>query len=269
MRIKRYNVSKKCLNTDIEIVQIHNLCRWDLCWSYALKGNWSAAADCALVLSKESKWSPATNMYQHACFLHMLSEEENRPELKPLVRESMLKVIDLRIRYVGRTLPPEKFAITKAERFLKNDQALTLPIYELFYIWNVFGHSQESGEHLEKVLVRVQFKLDQLIVSKSESEDRFVMLFLKGVILRNLKRSQEAIDCFVPVIKNQDSIDLENYLPPHAAFELGMALMDIGDYEESKVWLEKARDDYTGFLVETLVHLRIHGALQKLRDLTK
>ena len=55
----------------------------------------------------------------------------------------------------------------------------------------------------------------------------------------------------------------------HAAFELGMTYKAMGSLDEAKEWLTKARDSYTGFLIETLVHLRIHGALGKIKDSEK
>ena len=59
-----------------------------------------------------------------------------------------------------------------------------------------------------------------------------------------------------------------NYIPPQAAFELGMTYLDLHMYKDAKEWLETARDNYTGFLIESLVHLRIHGAMAQLKQLT-
>lgn len=49
----------------------------------------------------------------------------------------------------------------------------------------------------------------------------------------------------------------------------GLTYIDLEEYDLAKIWLVRARDTYTGFLVESLVHLRIHGALAKLRQLRK
>ena len=39
--------------------------------------------------------------------------------------------------------------------------------------------------------------------------------------------------------------------------------------EEGKEWLEKARSEYKGFLVEALVHLRTHAAFREVNDRQK
>ena len=59
-----------------------------------------------------------------------------------------------------------------------------------------------------------------------------------------------------------------NYIPPQAAFELGMTYLGLHMYKDAKDWLESARDNYTGFLIESLVHLRIHGAMAELKHLS-
>lgn len=43
--------------------------------------------------------------------------------------------------------------------------------------------------------------------------------------------------------------------------------MKVDQLEDAKLWLEKARDNYTGFLIESMVHLRVHGALQTIKKL--
>lgn len=260
---------EKSIKSQSELLQVHNMCRWDLLWVYAMRGDWKAAALNANLLVQDCAWSRATNMYQFACFQYMIMEEENRPELRPLVTESMRRVIELRTRYAGKTMPPEKFAIIKAQRYLDGEQEMVLPVYELFYIWNIFGNSRENFQILEPIVAHIERKMKEMKQHQRTSigESIFVLLLLKGVCLRCMRRREEALVCFSEVLKNQDLIELESYVPPHAAFERGLTLLEMGCHEEAKLWLEKARDQYSGFLVESLVHLRIHGALTKLKEL--
>lgn len=234
---------------------------------FSINRDWQAAADCALKLSQECKWSPATNMYQYASFLSMLMEEENRPELRPKIVAALKQVPELRARYAGKTIPPEKFALIKAERYFE-DEELVLPAFELFLIWNVFTNSAERPEILTPILEQIVEKMDIIWMSSSNKDEKyFVLMLLQGVCLRQMKRFDEAQECFLTIIHNQDYIELDNYVPPHAAFELGMTHLDLGNYNEAKIWLDKARDDYSGFIIESSVHLRIHGALNKLKAL--
>ena len=62
-----------------------------------------------------------------------LTEEERAEQL-----ELMTAVPGLKQRIAGKSLPMEKYAIRKAERFLKQGGRLTLPGLELIYLWNGF-----------------------------------------------------------------------------------------------------------------------------------
>lgn len=51
--------------------------------------------------------------------------------------------------------------------------------------------------------------------------------------------------------------------------ELGLTYMRSGDYTLARQWLEKVRRDYTGYLLETVVHFRIHCALRSIKTKEK
>jgi tetratricopeptide (TPR) repeat protein len=201
----------------------------------------------------------------------MIMEEENRPDMLPKIVETMKRVPEYKRRYAGKSIPPEKFAITKATAFLKEGsstfQKMTLPAFELFYVWNIFGNTGENTQLLNPLVERIDKKMKQL--REEGSEEYFVLVLLKGVCLRNLGRLQESIDGFREILNQEKDIKTVTYIPPHAAFELGISYLAIGEYVDAKDWLERARDHYTGFLIESLVHLRIHGAMTKLKELTK
>ena len=76
--------------------------------------------------------------------------------------------------------------------------------------------------------------------------------------------------CFINFFKfsSQDLVVKDTYVPPHAALELGIVYAEMGKYEQAREWLEKAKN-YRGFLVEVLVHLRIHAAQREICDREK
>lgn len=47
--------------------------------------------------------------------------------------------------------------------------------------------------------------------------------------------------------------------------ELGLTYMRKDEFTTAKTWLERARKDYTGYLLETLVHFRVHCALRTIK----
>ncbi len=53
------------------------------------------------------------------------------------------------------------------------------------------------------------------------------------------------------------------YLPPNACFELALVNHKLGRRDAIEPWLAKARS-YSGYLLETKLHFRIHGAMEAL-----
>lgn len=69
----------------------------------------------------------------------------------------------------------------------------------------------------------------------------------------------------VTFIFRQDLVVKDTYIPPHAALELGILYADMGKLVEAKEWLLRAKN-YHGFLVEVLIHMRIHAALREIGE---
>lgn len=88
-------------------------------WCYAMLGDYQNAARIARLLSDICSWSPATNMYQCAVFTYAQAVKTGDKELLAQVEELMAAVPAKRIRYAGKTIPLEKFAISRAEAYMK------------------------------------------------------------------------------------------------------------------------------------------------------
>lgn len=50
---------------------------------------------------------------------------------------------------------------------------------------------------------------------------------------------------------------------------MGIIYVEQDKLADAKEWLDKARNDYKGFLVEVLVHMRIHAAQREITDREK
>lgn len=47
--------------------------------------------------------------------------------------------------------------------------------------------------------------------------------------------------------------------------ELGLTFVRLGQFRTAHEWLEKARKSYTGYLLETMVHFRVHCAMRNIK----
>lgn len=58
-------------------------------------------------------------------------------------------------RIAGKSVPMEKFAVRKAERFMDQENYLVLPALELVYVWNGFAILGQDFKHIEKMYILV------------------------------------------------------------------------------------------------------------------
>ena len=67
----------------------------------------------------------------------------------------MHKVPSLKLKVAGKSLPMEKFAISKANRFLEQGNYLVLPVLEIIYVWNqfdIFGKSEVMTKKVAELI---------------------------------------------------------------------------------------------------------------------
>ena len=132
--------------------------------------------------------------------------DNNKPELKNEVVEEMTKIPKLRRRIGGRTIPMEKLALYISDKFFSQNEFLILPIYELFYFFNIFSHTGGRAEHLDPMLARLEEEMSKLCQENDqpppENVDNYVLLLLlKGTALRYKKCLKQATECLLQVIQ--------------------------------------------------------------------
>ncbi|XP_012724324.2 tetratricopeptide repeat protein 39B [Fundulus heteroclitus] len=257
-----------CIATQEEWRQIHHLCYWELMWAYSFEQNWIEAYRYADLLCKENKWSQATYVYQKAAILSMLPEEDVT-KLGENVVALFRQVDGLRLRIAGKSIPTEKFAAKKAQRYsFPKPLKLVVPALEMMYVWNGFAVVGKRPELTESILSTLEKAEEQLRNESAPSEyhmdDLCVVQMLKGLCLTQLGRLVQAEICFNFVISSEKDIKHETYLVPFTMYELGLLHKLRGDINAAIMVIENAKTNYRDYSMESRLHFRIHAALNTM-----
>lgn len=308
---------QRSIDAQDDWVQFHSVCHWEIMWCHAVQMNWKEAEHYADLLRHRSKWSPASYTYQYATFKYARLIEEQRQllvdksEFRIRIKEIcdlMEKVPKLRVRLAGKTIPAEKFAITRSIRFLNQSNRLTLPALEFLYIWNIFVTLRKCPKVVELLLYRIDNELEFISQRLKEQEqnigvnsasdtdldgssssssghstadeeepdadflnidDLSLALLLKAMCLKQLNRVGESERCLMKVIDNEPKILKDTFLVPHSAMELAVLKLETDQLEDSRKWVRIARNEHTGYLHETMVHFKLHAVSRLLRIKTR
>lgn len=261
-----------CIASQEEWRQIHHLCYWELMWAYSFEQNWKEAYRYADLLCKESKWSQAIYVFQKAAILSMLPAEEVT-NLRENVVELFRQVDGLRLRIAGKSIPTEKFAAKKAQRYsLSVPAKLVVPALEMMYVWNGFTVVGKRPNLTESILSTLEKAEEQLRNDQNPTEyhldDQCLVQLLKGLCLRELGRLVQAEICFNHVISSETNIKHDTYLVPFTMYELGLLHKQKGDITKAITVIESAKMNYKDYNMESRLHFRIHAALNTMGTFT-
>ncbi|XP_028842971.1 tetratricopeptide repeat protein 39A isoform X1 [Denticeps clupeoides] len=248
--------------------QFHHMCYWELMWCFTYKRVWKMAYFYADLLSQESRWSKAMYMYMKAACLSMLPQGEARPFGEDEV-ELFRQVPTFKQKIAGKSPPTEKFAIRKARRYKASCPIrLQVPVLEMMYMWNGFtmiSKRPELTEGMMETLLEAELSLQKSPVNEFTVDDTCVVLLLKGLCLKNQGKIQAAEGCFNTVYNSEKKIKLDHYLIPNALLELSLLYIDLGRKEQAVKLLQKAKNNYKEYSMESRTQFRIHAALSKLK----
>lgn len=276
-----------CINAQDDWKQFHSICHWEMIWCYCVELNWPMAIHYSDLLRRQSRWSPAGYTYLYATFLYAkliederngLFNENSNNEFENRMNEITLlmkSVPKLRIRYAGKTIPAEKFAITRAMKFLEQSNRLTLPSLEYLYIWNIFAVFKNNTKQLDGLLCLINSEIEYLDKyydaeknnhnNNNYNDDLGLCLLLRSMCLKHLGREDEAERDLKWVIENEHNIKADTFLVPHSVMELAILKLSKKHYEAAKMYIKMARDDHTGYLLESIVHFRLHSTSRAIR----
>lgn len=248
--------------------QFHHLCYWEMMWTHCIMQQWSKAATYATLLVNESNWSRTVYVYQKAAIL-IMQKPSLWSEEKQMVDNLMMQAPTYKQRIAGKSLPMEKFVIKKAERYFTQKKSLVVPIFELMYVWNLFriiGKRQDVILNIFKRIEEEERELKKASKSDYDTDNEALLLLLKGACLRQMQHPLLAEECLRRVLQLEKSIKEDTYLLPYATVELALLARDQGDIQLAIGFLEDAKKNYTGYLLESRLHFRIHSDLMVLTD---
>lgn len=178
-------------------VQFHHLCFWELLWVNSLKLDWRESILYASYLVENSKWSRTMYSYQKASLMCMLEPRDLTSSEKRTIDQLMREVPIYKQRIAGKSLPMEKFACRRAERYFSTGKLL-IPAIELMYLWNLFKITGKHFHLADGVFRIVEKNLNALDANKGdknkfEADDRALLLLLKGACLRHNKAPLQAL----------------------------------------------------------------------------
>lgn len=128
----------------------------------------------------------------------MLNSRDLTSSEKRTIDALMHDVPRYKQRIAGKSLPMEKFACKRADRYFMTGGKLVVPAIELMYLWNLF---KIIGKHFylaDGVYKIIEKNLNALKNSKEdsnkyESDNKALLLLLKGACLRHMKSPLQAL----------------------------------------------------------------------------
>lgn len=246
--------------------QFHHLCYWELMWAHCSMQQWNKAIMYATMLANESNWSRTIYLYQKAAIL-LMQKPPTGSEEKQLIDSLMMQVPTYKQRIAGKSLPMEKFVIKRTERYFAQKKNLILPIFELMYVWNLFriiGKRQDLILNIFKRIEETERELKTASKNEYYADNKALLLLLKGACLRQMQHPLQSEECLRRVLQLEKSVKEDTYLFPYATVELALLAQNQGDTQLAIGFLEDAKKNYTGYLLESRLHFRIHSDLMML-----
>ncbi|XP_077189898.1 tetratricopeptide repeat protein 39A isoform X2 [Paroedura picta] len=260
---------EECCEAQQHWKQFHHMCYWELMWCFTYKCQWKMAYFYADLLSKENTWSKATYVYMKAAYLSMLEIKEYKPYGDDEV--TLFRTVpSLKLKIAGKSLPTEKFVIRKSRRYLSPDPVpLPVPVLEMMYIWNgyaVIGMCPDLTAGMLESLTEAEAVLEKIPVTDFLVDDQCVIKLLKGLCLKYLGKISEAEELFAYIPLNEKKIKYDHYLIPNALLEIALLYLDEERQEEAVKLLERAKQNYKNYSMETRIHFRIQAAFHQAKS---
>ncbi|KAG5881487.1 hypothetical protein JTB14_029154 [Gonioctena quinquepunctata] len=249
--------------------QFHYVCFWELFWVKCVKNEWREALMYCDKLLQNNNWSRSLYSYNKAVVMLMIKDELSPAELGE-IDGLMENVLKYKQKIAGKSLPMEKFAVKRADRYFKQNRSLVLPIIELMMFWNIFKIFKKPSlatnilKIIEKYLKEVN-RSSKFSPSEYDNDNKAVILLAQGTCLRHMGSPLQGMECLEEVISLKKSLVEDHYVIPYAIVELALIEWQNGKKDWAIAALIDARKNYTGYAMESRLQFRIHTALSEFK----
>uniref|UniRef100_G3S5X5 Tetratricopeptide repeat domain 39B n=1 Tax=Gorilla gorilla gorilla TaxID=9595 RepID=G3S5X5_GORGO len=256
----------ECIFTQNEWKQVHHLCYWEFMWCHILLQDWRQAYHYANLLSQHSRWSKAIYMYSKAIILALLPSDFVKSASEDM-NSLFLKVESLKIKFLGSSVPIEKFVAEKGQCYGTAIGWFTAqPLLEFIYAWSGFRVMSKKNELISSWLSIIN-KGEDLLQENPHKEygtdDISLLNLLKGLCLKHLGKYSRAEYYFNRVIQKEKLLKYDHYLVPYTYYELGILHYLKGDYARATKNLDNVRN-YKDYSMEARLQFRTHIALEQI-----
>ncbi|GAB1301353.1 Tetratricopeptide repeat domain 39D [Apodemus speciosus] len=262
---------QECIITQNEWKQVHHLCYWELMWCHIFLQNWKQAYNYANLLYQHSRWSKAIYTYSKAIILALLPPDSVDSENESL-SSYFLRVDSLRIKFLGSSVPIEKFIAEKSQRYGTTTGWFTAqPLLEFIYAWSGFRVMSKKVDLISSWLLIIDKGKELLNENPNEEygiDDMSLLNLLKGLCLKHLGKHLKAEHYFIRVIRKEKMLKYDHYLVPYSYYELGMLHYLKGDYANATKNLDIIKN-YKDYSMEARLQFRAHIALEQIAKLEK
>lgn len=247
--------------------ELHNIIFWEMFWIKCFLMDWKEAEMFINYLLEKSRWSPCMYAFGKASVLCM--KENLTPDESSTLNKLMKDVPKLKLNIGGKSIAAEKFVIKQTEKYFDQDQILlTLPIFQLMFLWNKFTclkHNLDTCQKIYDVIEKTSTALETTPKLKYYNDDKCLLLLLKGACLRHMKNYTKAIECLENVASLETKLVSETHLIPFSKVELAFVYKDINDNKKAICLLESA-EKYKNYSFSSRLNFKIHTALSKLKN---
>jgi tetratricopeptide (TPR) repeat protein len=239
--------------------ETQHICLYEIGRLSMTRMQYKEAYDCFIKLKVESRWSKCFYGYLSGLCLGSLGKLDEAMSLMAEVPKLVQMKNNQLELFISRRAQ-------QAYRMKANREQLQILGMEVLYMWTLISGCSETELH------------NMLTACHSEKVGSLNHLkcLVEGVIYNELKKTQEAEECFREAISSYESSSNNRddmHVAAFANFELGMLkgqeAASVADLQESKKHFLRVKSHYKNYDLEHRLSVKVSAALKRISDAEK